>query len=94
MQTVWKGEAELHIFRAGLVRPVEVAIDFKPTPPGRAQGWGGTFRSEPLVVPATGRAIVSFPNGEEAEVMVESFDAVTGSGNFFGLGTPPPFLRS
>ena len=88
-RAAWDGRARLHISRAGYTHEVRLAWVTKPTPPGRVQGWGGAFRAEPLVVPATGRAIVTFPSGEEAEVMVESFDALTGEGTFFGLGSPP-----
>jgi hypothetical protein len=88
----WSGSAELEILRAGFRSEVMVELFTKPTPPGKVRGWGGTFRAEPLLVPAVGRGVVTLPDGDQLEVMVESFDAVTGRGTFFGLGAPPRVL--
>lgn len=92
-ESAWQGDVQLHIFRAGFARPAHVDLFRKPTQPGKLPGWGGTFRTEPLLVPATGRGLFTFISGDEADVMVESFDAVTGQGTFFGLGAPPHVLH-
>jgi hypothetical protein len=89
----WEGEADLEVLRAGFRGRVVLALFTKPTPPGRVTGWGGEFRAEPLQVPAIGRGVVTLDDGDELEVMVESFDAVTGRGTLFGLGAPPRVLR-
>lgn len=88
----WSGEARLEVFRGGFAATVQIDLYRKPSQPGRVPGWGGAFRADPLSVPATGRAAIIFPDGTEADVMVESFDAVTGAGTFFGLGSPPHLL--
>lgn len=90
----WSGVAELEVLRAGFQGRVALELFTKPTPPGRVQGWGGEFRAEPmLALPAIGRGVVTLDDGEAIEVMVESFDAVTGKGTLFGLGSPPRVLR-
>jgi hypothetical protein len=88
----WTGEARLEVFRGGFAETVQVDLFRKPSQPGRVPGWGGAFRAGPLSIPATGRGAIVFPDGTAADVMVESFDAVTGAGTFFGLGPPPPML--
>jgi hypothetical protein len=92
MQNTWTGDARLDIFRRGASLAVHLELYRKPSPPGRTPGWGGSFRAPPFSLPATGRAEILFDDGTAADVMVESFDALTGTGTFFGLGAPPPAL--
>ncbi len=93
MAGTWHGSGRLELLRAGFASPVELELYTKPTPPGKAVGWGGRFRATPWVAPAIGRGVVVLEGGEELEVMVESYDPVTGRGSMFGLGAPPRVLR-
>jgi hypothetical protein len=91
MNRTWEGEAKLRIYATGVSSPVRVQVH---TNPARIPGltyptWSGKFSVEPFTPFTAGRGVMIFPNGAEADVMVEGFDVVTGEGYFFGAGVLP-----
>jgi hypothetical protein len=85
----WRGEAELFVYRDSLRLTVALELQRKPAPPGRSERWAGRFAAAGPGVLTPGRGVLHLPNGAEAEVMVEGFDALTGKGDLIGIDAAP-----
>jgi hypothetical protein len=85
----WQGEAALFIYRDNARIPVQLTLYRKPGRPGMSGRWAGSFSTEPFTILTLGRGIIHLPAGDEAEVMVEGFDLVTGKGDFIGIDAAP-----
>ena len=85
----WHGEAELLIYRDNVRLSVTVSLQRKPERPGWTGRWAGSFAAPGPGVLTPGRGLLRLPEGAEAEVMVEGFDALTGKGDLIGIDTAP-----
>ena len=85
----WRGDGELFLYREGARVRVRLELRRVPDRLGRTGRWAGAFAVEPLGVLVPGRGVLVLPNGTEAEVMVEGYDALTGRGDLIGIDTAP-----
>ena len=89
----WAGTAELELFRSESRTVVVAELHRNPAriPGLTSDTWAGSFRAQPFTILQVGRGAIHLPDGTIADVMLESYDTVTGEGFVLGALPEPPF---